>query len=327
MKLILFILAFTSVLAQAKESTGLISVAVAKSEAKPSKFSFAYSNYQYSLQGESTSNTRIYKFGDSTVNLQLFSSTWTYSPKWTFMLIAPYLKNKVETIYEPVPTGLNLKLTDYTEGFGDVRLMAMSQLWAKDTHVVLYDLGMTLPTGSTDSYFTSAPAQRAAYNMQLGSGTPDFVGGLTYAHNQDKWLSSARGQVTLRGGKNSHGYAMGNELLLKANSGWQFNPYFNLGIQGEYKHRGAIQGRDNKYELFNNYVSTDSSVRGDGHQYYHAAQISWTTSLLAKAQTPNWKTSSASVEAGLPVWQGVRNLDNIRLDTNYWLAANLTTSF
>jgi hypothetical protein len=71
----------------------------------------------------------------------------------------------------------------------------------------------------------------------------------------------------------------------------------------------------------------DPTITGDGHQYYHAAQTAWTASVVGKAQTPSWKSTSASLEAGLPFWQDASNLDRIRLDVNYWLAASLNTSF
>lgn len=321
MKFFFLVFALVSTFAKADETVG----AITETTVKAPNYSLSYNYYHYALEGKSTANTNIYKFGGSTVDLQLLTGVWMYSPKWTFVVFAPYIKTMVETVYEPVPGGINFKTKDFTEGFGDIRLMAMSPLWAKDSNSVLYDVAITLPTGSTDAYFTSSPSQRAAYNMQLGSGTPDLIGALNYNHNQAQWLSSARGQFTVRGGKNSHGYALGNELDVKLNSSWQFCPIFNLGVQGEYKHRGAVQGRDERYELFNNYSS--AVAHGDGHQYYHGPQINWTTSLVAKAQTPSWKNSFASIEAGLPFWQGARNLDDIRLDINYWLAANLSTAF
>lgn len=302
-------------------------VTTTSTQAGPS-WVFTYSYYKYSLQGENTANTQIYKFDASTVDLHLATATWLYSPQWTFLAFAPYIKNMVETIYEPTPAGLNFKTRDYTEGLGDIRLMGLSPLWAQEKHLLMYDISVTVPTGSTDEYFTSAPTQRAAYNMQLGSGTPDLILGSTYNYSVDQWVSSARGQITLRGGKNARGYAFGNELQAHLNSKYQLTSYFNLGAQLSYKARGAIDGHDDKYERFNNYVSpVDPSIRGDGHQYYHAPQISWDASILAKLQSPNYSRYSASLEAGIPFWQGAINKDDIRLDIKYWFAASLNAVF
>lgn len=304
------------------------SFSIAAEEAAPSPVIVGYSYYKYDLHGTNTANTSIYGFANGTVDLHLTTATWLYSPQWTFIAFAPYIKNMVQTTYEPTPTGANLTLTDYTEGLGDLRLMAISPFWSSEGQALTYDVSVTLPTGNTDNYFTSSPKQRAAYNMQLGSGTPDLLLGTDYSFGYGNWTSTARGQLTLRGGTNSHGYALGNELVLNANQRYKFNSYFTLGAQLNYKARGRIEGKDEKYELFNNYTSaTDPSISGDGHQFYHAHQITWDGSLVAKLQSPSWSRYSASLEGGLPLAQGAMNKDNIRFDTKYWFAASVMAIF
>ncbi|MEN0058174.1 MAG: transporter [Bdellovibrio sp.] len=289
---------------------------------------YSVSYYKYDLQGSNSANTRIYGFDASTVDLYLATATWLYSPQWTFIAFVPYIKNMVETIYEPTPAGLNFKTRDYTEGLGDIRLMGLSPLWASGRNLLMYDVSVTLPTGSTDEYFTSAPTQRAAYNMQPGTGTPDLILGGTYYYTVDKWVSSARAQATVRGGKNAHGYAFGNEFQANLTSKYQLTSYFNLGAQFNYKVRDAIQGRDGKYELNNNYVSpVDPAIAGDGHQYYHAPQINWDASVVAKLQSPTWSGYSVSLEAALPFYQEAINKDDIRLDINNWFAVTVNAAF
>ncbi|MGZ3723289.1 MAG: hypothetical protein ACXVA9_10180 [Bdellovibrionales bacterium] len=287
----------------------------------------SYSYYKYSLTGTTTANTDIYKFGNSTVDLHLLSATWLYSPKWTFVVLAPYLKYMVETIYEPVPGGANFKTTDFTEGWGDVRLMGISPLWSAENQSLAYDVSVTLPTGSTDQYFTSAPQQRAAYNMQPGSGTPDFIGGVGYTNILNKLTSTARGQVTVRGGKNSHGYNLGNEFVGKLTSAYQLYQFFNTGLQLNYKIRQRIQGRDERYELNNNYNDPANGIHGDGHQYYHGDQSFWDFSWVTKLSAPAWKNISANLEGGVPLWQGAQNKDAVRLDIKYWFAGTLNATF
>jgi hypothetical protein len=88
--------------------------------------------------------------------------------------LLPHISNKVETIYEPTAAGLNFKTTDTTNGLGDLRIDGLNTCVCESSP---FNNGrcrrMTLPTGSIDKYFTSSPTQRAAYNMQMGSGTPD----------------------------------------------------------------------------------------------------------------------------------------------------------
>lgn len=287
-----------------------------------------YSYYKYDLHGTNTASTNIYGFANGTVDLHLTTATWIYSPDWTFIAFVPYMKNMVETTYETTPTGANLTLTDYTEGLGDLRLMALHPFFKDGGQSASYDVSVTVPTGSTDNYFTSSPTQRAAYNMQLGSGTPDLILGSDYVFAMGSWLTTARGQLTFRGGKNSHGYALGNEATLALGQRYVANPYVTVGGQLNYKARGRIEGRDEKYEIFNNYTSSlDPSIRGDGHQFYHQPQITWDGSLVAKVSTPSWSGVSASLEGGLPLWQDAINKDGIRFDTKYWFAASVMAIF
>lgn len=293
-------------------------------EAKPPKIFLTYSYYKYDLQGTNAANTRIYKFDASTVDLNMVTATWLYSPQWTLLAFVPYVKNMVETIYEPLPGGLNFKTRDYTQGLGDVRLMGVTPLVADINNLVMADVSVTLPTGSVDEYFTSAPTQRAAYNMQLGSGTPDLILGTTYTYTEMNWVSAVRGQATVRGGRNSNGWALGNEFVASVGSKYLLTKYFEMGVVGNYKARDAVQGRDDKYEKNNNWNGT---AKGDGHQYYHAPQINWDTEVVAKVTSPAFAGVTASLEGGVSFWRDAINKDDVRLDMPYWAAASVNGTF
>ena len=288
---------------------------------------FGYNYYHFDMTGQSTATTNIYKFGASTVDLNMLSATWLYSPDWTFVALIPHLSNKVETIYEPTATGMNYKTTDKTSGLSDLRLMAVTPLSLVPAHMTMIDVGMTLPTGSIDKYFTSSPNQRAAYNMQMGSGTPDLVIGATLTNTKEQLVSTARGQVVVRGGRNANGYALGNEFLAKLSSIYNVNKHLSAGVIGNYKIRGAVLGKDEKYEIFNDYQDAAAGIQGDGHQFYHAAQATWDATLMAKLQTSSYKGMNAALEVGAPIAQGAQNKDDIRLDINFYAAATLNASF
>lgn len=288
---------------------------------------FGYNFYHYQMKGHDAANTNIYKFGESTVDLSLLSATWLYSPSWTFVALIPHITNRVETIYEPTAAGLNFKTIDTTRGLGDLRLMAITPVSVDPAHLTMVDIGVTAPTGSINEYFTSAPTQRAAYNMQLGSGTPDLILGATVTNTSNQLVSSARGEITVRGGKNANGYALGNQFLTKLSSIYNVNSYFQSGLVGNYRIRGAVLGKDEKYELHNGYVSPVTTIAGDGHQFYHATQENWDLNVMAKAQTPSYGNVNAALEVGVPVWQGMSNKDDVDLDINYYAAASLTASF
>ena len=307
--------------AQAESSTTTEAQAAAPA---PSLY-FGYNYYHYQMTGQRGASTNIYRFGASTVDLHMLSATWLYSPKWTLVALIPHISNKVETVYEPLLAGGGASLTDTTKGLSDVRLMAVTPVSLESSHLTMVDVGVSLPTGSINEYFTSNLSQRAAYNMQLGSGTPDLILGATVTNTQKQLTSSLRGQATFRGGKNANGYNLGTEFLAKAASIYAVNPYLSGGLVGNYKTRGPVEGRDEKYEKSNNYNGT--TAIGDGHQYYHSAQMNWDANVMAKLQSASYKSVSAAVEVGVPFARGAQNKDDVELNIDYYAADSLNASF
>lgn len=300
-------------------------------QSKPApQWLLSYNYYKYNLEGDRTANTEIYKFGKGSVDLHLISATWLYSSKWTFVALLPWIRNEVETIYLPSMPAATTSTNDVTTGIGDLRLMAISPLWVQDKNLLMYDVGFTVPTGSTTENFSSSLAkslnQRASYNMQPGSGTPDLILGTSYTYTATSaWVNTARGQVTMRGGKNAQGWNLGTEYQVNVASRYQVLSYINLGVVGNFKSREPIQGREPKYEKFNNFSA--GSIAGNGHQYYHAHQTSWDTSAVAKLHTTFASKYTLSAEIGLPFWQGFINKDEIDLNIQNWVSTSLVYMF
>jgi len=288
------------------------------------KWNFGYSRYLYDMEGTSTANTKIYKFGKATVDVELYTLTYAPGGSWSFMAIAPYLRNEVETIYEPVAGGLNLALTDRTEGMGDIRLMAIRPVLASSSAMTLIDVGGTAPTGKTDSRFNSNPSQGVSYNMQLGSGTPDAIVGSTQLFfTKPWWNQTLRAQFTKRIGQTGDGYTLGDELQLSAASKMNYK-MFTGGLQANWKNREKVQGKDKRYEIFNNWQSGAS--QGDGHQYYHKDQINYDLTAIVKVEQAV-SFAKVGLEAGLPLWQDAQNADDIRLDTRYYISGSASAAF
>lgn len=311
--------------AGAAEQSTLSTKAETVKAAAPSKWGFGYSYHHYSMVGTSTANTNIYKFGDASVDLQLYTLSYALSPKWTIMTVVPYLRNQVETVYEPVSGGLNLALTDTTEGLSDVKLLAIRPLLISGSYVSVLDFGVSIPTGKTDATFNSAPYQGASYNMQLGSGTFDPYMGITSTHITTKdWMQSVRLAYTHRLGRNSHGWALGDEITGQVSSKYQVFKWLNSGLAFNAKNRDKVHGRDKKYELMNNYQS--SVAQGDGHKYYHEPQSNVDLTAMAKAEY-KYRSMGAALEVGVPLWQDAKNADNIRLDTRYYVSGSASAAF
>ena len=291
----------------------------------PKKWNLNFTQYHYSFKGQDAANTQIYKFGNGQLDMSLLTATYTASADWSFLTFVPYLKNEIETIYEPVSGGLNFSGTDRTQGLGDVRFMAMNTVSLNPQHMTFLDIGFTAPTGSIDEYFTSNPAQRASYNMQLGSGTYDLYLGATVMNFMDSFVSKARLQAAVRTGENKNNWTRGDEYMAQLSSFYQANNWLELGVSSQIKSTMAIKGMDSKYELMSNYVGTQG-IKGDGHQYYRAAQTNWDLTAVAKLKT-QIQSVTAAAELGVPVAQGFNNKDDVDLNTIYSVSASLSGSF
>jgi hypothetical protein len=140
--------------------------------------------------------------------------------------------------------------------------------------------------------------------MQLGSGTYDFVPGLTYAgkNRQLRWGAQVRNVFRL--GKNDRDYGLGN---LHALSGWlmtKLTPWLEPSITLTFQTWGRIDGDDEDLKILALPVSpypaavTDPSKFGDEkvHVLFGAT--------FSRSSGP-LKRHMLQIEAGLPIYQSL----------------------
>ena len=75
-----------------------------------------------------------------------------------------------------------------SQGPGDLTLTAITRFMEKDSEVLFFSVELGTPTGSIRQRSTaSGMNERLPYPMQLGSGTFDFLPGVTYLGQTDDW--------------------------------------------------------------------------------------------------------------------------------------------
>lgn len=108
-----------------------------------------------------------------------------------------------------------------SSGLGDIGLAALVSLHDSVTSRVHVNLGITAPTGSIDERggppAVGGQREILPYPMQLGSGTWDLRPGLTATGYGDRWSWGGQLLGTLRMGRNSRGYSLGDRLDV---TGW-----------------------------------------------------------------------------------------------------------
>ncbi len=138
-----------------------------------------------------------------------------------------------------------------TAGLGDTKLAALVKLFDNGSQKMHYKVGISLPTGSIDEAGTVlAPngmfldIDRLAYPMQLGSGTPDALFGLTYNSHHGDFSWGAQYNGTVRLGRNSHNYSLGDIHEGTTWMAYQWAPWISTSVRLGGKYEGSIDGRD-----------------------------------------------------------------------------------
>ncbi|MDA8417576.1 MAG: nitrous oxide reductase accessory protein NosL [Desulfobacteraceae bacterium] len=160
-----------------------------------------------------------------TMDMHMLMAMYGVNDKLTLMGMLNYVENKMDMLMDMSPRDKKGNLRGATDmgavpdepmkssGLGDTELRAIYKL----SGVLNGSLGLSLPTGDIDqNYTTMGTVWRMPYDMQLGSGTFDLKPALTYSQLSDDSLWNWGGQAmfTLRTGKNSNNYSLGNSVKL-----------------------------------------------------------------------------------------------------------------
>ena len=147
-----------------------------------------------------------------------------------------------------VMSDYSANMTTTSSGLGDTKLYAVYALVNKNVHHVLISEGFNIPTGSikvngkaNDMMY---PHTRMPYMMQLGSGSFDFMPGITYLLKQGKFSASVQVTSVLRPFNNSLNYHLGNELNGTAWAAYKWFPWMSTSLRTEENMVGKISGKD-----------------------------------------------------------------------------------
>lgn len=153
-----------------------------------------------------------------------------------------------------------------TGGLGDTTLAALIKIGDYGKHHFHATLGMSLPTGDVqqksevevnvptdvDSSNMDGVDQFVDYGMQLGSGTLDFIMGLTYTGQATRWSWGGQLSTTQRfndignlSDTNESGYALGDIFQITGWGGYNITPSVSATLRGVYTSQDSIDGSYN----------------------------------------------------------------------------------
>ncbi len=251
------------------------------------------------------------------MEMHMFGGMYAPIDRLTLMLMVPFVRLEMDH-----RTGTGRTFTTRSDGVGDIRATALVDLWQVEGHKIHANIGLSFPSGSISEQ-DKTPASggatvRIPYPMQLGSGSVEFLPGLTYNGFAGalSWGGQVRGEIRLH--ENHAGYRLGDEYALTAWGAFEFARWISASLRGEWRHNLNIRGRDDSSSLIPAMVPTADPDR-------RAAQR---LDLLLGLNfiVPEGALSGIrfAVEVGLPVYQ---RLDGPGLETDWMSTVGVQYAF
>ncbi len=172
----------------------------------------------------------------------------------TLMAMLNYVSKEMDHITYQGMMGTNQLGTFSTEasGIGDTKVSAMFRLYDSHHHKVHLNFGVSLPTGDIDNRDTVLTPMnmnmemRLPYAMQLGSGTYDWVPGVTYNGKHDRIAWGAQYMATLRTGSNDEGYSYGDVHKITGWGAYRMADWISGSLRLSWRDQDSIDGMDSQ---------------------------------------------------------------------------------
>ncbi len=221
----------------------------------------------------------------------------------------------------PKPPSVVGTRTYTTEGISDTSVSGLFRLYDDGINHVHLNFGVSLPTGDiTQQMNMLSPGNgnmlmRAAYGMQLGTGTVDLMPGLTYTGNKHLWSWGAayRGRFALD--NNDEGYHWGDSHLLTGWVGYTFFPGITATARVAGTVQGKIEGKDP--QIF-------GGMEGANPAWYGGEVVNMFGGVEVAGHEFGLGHTRFAIEAGAPVYQ---NLNGPQMGQDWQLNAVAAVRF
>jgi hypothetical protein len=245
---------------------------------------------------------------DMTMQVHMAMAMYAPTDELTFTVMLPYVLKSMNHV-----TREGARFRERSEGIGDLRLASLYTVYARDRfrHRFLVNPGFSLPIGSIDEKDFGPDRRlgrsRLEYPMQLGSGTVDLFPGLVYLGQGENWTWGSELAPTVRLGRNSHGYRLGNRYRLSTWAARKWTDWLSVS--------GRIDG-----QLWENIHGADPTLNPAAAptkdpKRQAGRRVDFLVGLNLYAPRGVLKGHRLAFEAGAPVYQ---SLDGPALQTD-WL--------
>ncbi len=263
------------------------------------------------------------------MDMHMLMGMYGISNRFTAMLMLNYLKNDMSmSMFDsdggghvhPGSTVPSTKHEMMTSGIGDVQAWLLYALMEREFHLVMLSAGVNIPTGSIEQKGNADdpmyPGKRFPYAMQNGSGTFDFLPGITYLFQKNKNTFSAQALLNIPTGYNSLGYRKGNEINFNAWYAYRWHTFFSSSLRTQFLMNEKIHGFDEGIYPFTEPAANTENYGGERMNVFLGTQFNLKRGF--------WRHTRLGVEYGLPVYE---NLNGIQMKTSQIFNVNLSLSF
>jgi hypothetical protein len=245
---------------------------------------------------------------DMTMQMQMGMLMYAPRDDLSLMAMVPYIRKSMNHV-----TVDGTRFRELSEGLGDLQLRGLYTVYSVRgyEHRLVLVPGISIPTGSIDKKEfgpdRSLGRDRLEYPMQLGSGTVDLLPGFAYLGQTRDWAWGAEFLPTIRLGKNSHNYALGNRYELKAWAARKLTEWMSISARVDGQLWENIHGADQTL------VRTDEPTKDPMRQ--GGERIDVLVGLNFYVPRGPLKGQRLAIEVGAPVYQ---RLDGPQLQVD-WL--------
>jgi hypothetical protein len=277
-----------------------------------------------SIAKEQVFNTYVMSPEKMNMQMHMLMGMHGITNKLTVMVMLNYQFNSMEMsmygtsghVHPGSHTDGSLMHAMQTNGMGDIKLHALYGIIEKENSQLLISVGASIPTGSVhvaggadDAMY---PNGRYPYGMQMGSGTVDVLPAVNYLYQKSKLALSASVFGTYRGGYNSAGYKLGNEMVVNGWMAYQWFPLLSSSVRLQGSVTGHIAGNDPTVYSFTEPSANPLNYGGKNISAYIGSSLHFKGAL---------KNNRLGIECGMPVYQdlnGIQLKQHLTLNT-IWL--------
>jgi len=257
---------------------------------------------------------------EMSMDMHMLGAMFGVTDTVTLMGMVPIIDKDMHLITYKGAMGTNFlgDFDTHTDGMGDISLSALIGLYDQKTsqaeqHLNLM-LGLSSPTGSiteTGRVLTpmgQTPVVRLPYAMQLGSGTWDFLPGITYTNRSGNVSFGAqyRGWVRLED-KNEEGYRLGDLHQVTGWAQYEWAPWVSNSVRLAYQSQDSIHGIDPQIV---------GPVQTANPDFYGGDRLDLLFGVNLIGQRGAICGHRLAAEFGVPVYQ---NLNGPQLETDWTL--------